>query len=493
MAPRPLVHGGSLLQFGDAVVTRVAAIGQQIAHHVDVWREALKAERAAPKRDPVGAAELAFLPAALEIAETPVSPFARATALVIAAFCVVAVLWASLGRLDIQATAPGKVIPSERVKLIQPLETAIVRRVLVREGEAVAAGQVLVELETTGARADVDRLQADLDAARAEIARLEAALASDPLKAYAPPPELPAALQDQHRALLLSQWREHRARLASLRSELDRKQAELKTLDSEVRRLNEVAVKIRDETARRREAAAGGFGSEIARLTAEKELAENLGQEQVQRARMVETRAAIEALKGQSAQAREEFLRDNGQKLAEARARAASVEQELFKAWERQRVQSLTAPVAGTVQQIKVHTVGGVVQPAQELMVVVPAGATLEIEAKLPNKDIAFVEAGQEAEIKVDALPFTKYGTIAGRVETLSLDAVRDEDSQAKEFMFPIRLSLSQTFIAIENGKRIPLTPGMTVVAEVKTGTRRPIEYILAPLQKYGAETARER
>ncbi|MFN3076672.1 MAG: HlyD family efflux transporter periplasmic adaptor subunit, partial [Alphaproteobacteria bacterium] len=124
---------------------------------------------------------------------------------------------------------------------------------------------------------------------------------------------------------------------------------------------------------------------------------------------------------------------------------------------------------------------------------VVPAGSTLEVEAKLPNKDIAFVEVGQEAAIKVDALPFTKYGTLPARVQTVSLDAIKDEDSPTRDFVFPIRLGLGEAFVTVEKGKRIPLSAGMTVVAEVKTGTRRPIEYILAPLQKYGDETARER
>jgi hemolysin D len=142
------------------------------------------------------------------------------------------------------------------------------------------------------------------------------------------------------------------------------------------------------------------------------------------------------------------------------------------RATERQKVQTLVAPVASIVQQIEVHTMGGVVPPAQKLMTLVPKGAVLEVEAKLPNKDIGFVAEGQAAGIKVDAFPFTRYGTLSARVETVSLDAVRNEKEQDKECTFPIRLSLPQAAITIENGKRIPLTPGMTVAAEIKTGTR---------------------
>lgn len=179
--------------------------------------------------------------------------------------------------------------------------------------------------------------------------------------------------------------------------------------------------------------------------------------------------------------------------MSETRAKAASLEQDLFKATDRAQVQTLRAPVDGTVQQIKVHTVGGVVTPAQELMTVVPAQALLQVEAKLPNKDIGFVDAGQIAEIKVDAFPFTRYGTIDGTVATVSLDAIKDEDSPAKEFVFPIRVALAADSILVENGKRVPLTPGMTVLAEVKTGKRTLIEYVLAPLKRYRAESGRER
>ncbi len=483
----------SLAAKADALAVGAGAFKEGIAHHIDVWKEALKADKAKPRQAPLARAELAFLPAALEVSETPASPAARVTALTIAAFFTVAVAWASIGDLDIVATAPGKIIPSQRVKLIQPLETSIVRAVHVTEGQAVKAGDVLVELEAAGTRTDVDRLMADLDATRADIARLEALQRPDPPAAFAPPPELPAAVVELQRSLLATQWREHQATLAKLDSDLAQRQAELKTTGSEIARLTEVAVKIADETRRRQELADKGYGSQIARLTAEKELAENQGQQAVQRARLVETRAAVAALRSQQDQAREEFRRDAAAKLAEARAKEAGSEQELIKAMDRERVQSLTAPVDGTVQQIKVHTVGGVVQPAQELMVVVPGGAVLEIEARLPNKDIAFVEPGQQAEIKVDAFPFTRYGTLKGRVETVSLDAIQDEDSQSKDYVFPLRVSLEEAAITVENGKRIPLTPGMTVVAEVKTGTRKPIEYVLAPLKKYGAETGRER
>ncbi|SIT12393.1 HlyD family type I secretion periplasmic adaptor subunit [Insolitispirillum peregrinum] len=477
----------------DTALMRVAVLKEGISHHIDIWREAVKADRLRPRQSPIGHAELAFLPAALEVSETPASPLARATAITIAAFVVMTIAWACIGDLDIVATAPGKVVPSERVKTIQPLETSIVRAVNVIEGQEVKAGDLLVALEVTGGSADVARLKAELNNARMDSARLTALLSEHPERSFVPPVGVPEDLITVQKALLSSQFKEQQARLEALEAELSKRKAELKTIETDLSRLSAVAVKIKDETERRQELASKGYGSQIDRARSEKELAENQGQQQVNRARLAETKAAMESTRGQLAQAREEFRRDITTKLAETRTKVMTSEQELAKASERQQVQNLRAPVDGVVQQIETHTIGGVVTPAQKLMVVVPRNAVMEVEAKLPNKDIGFVEVGQIAEVKVDSFPFTKYGTLTGRVELVSLDAVKDEESQTKDYSFPIRVSIADPFIRLENGKRVPLSPGMTVVAEVKTGTRKPIEYVLAPLQKYGAESGRER
>lgn len=483
----------AVLLWFESFFIKTAAIGIRLKEHADIWREALAADRARPKRSAMTQAELSFLPAALEVSESPANPAARIIAATLGGAFLFAIIWASVGEIDIVASAPGKIIPSERVKSIQPLETAIIRAIAVKDGQEVKEGETLVVLEITGAGADVARLQAENLTAKADVARLTALLQPEPLKSLRLPAELSPALSEMHRSLLSSALAEHKAKLAGLGAELAKRQAELITNRTDLRRLSQVEGKIADETARRQELATKGYGSQIDRLRVEKELAENQGQQQVLRAKTTEAEAAILALKSQFHQAEEEFRRDTTTKLSEASTKAATTQQDLAKAAERQKVQTLTAPVAGIVQQIEVHTVGGVVTPAQKLMTLVPKGAVLEVEAKLPNKDIGFVEEGQAAEIKVDAFPFTRYGTLPAKVETVSLDAVKDEKEQDKEYTFPIRLSLPQAAITIENGKRIPLTPGMTVSAEIKTGTRKPIEYILAPLKKYGAESGRER
>ncbi len=149
----------------------------------------------------------------------------------------------------------------------------------------------------------------------------------------------------------------------------------------------------------------------------------------------------------------------------------------------------MIAPVSGKIQQLAIHTVGGVVTPAQELLSIVPADSGLEIEVKVLNKDIGFVHEKQDVEIKVDSFPFTKYGTIEGDVLSLSRDSIEDEQ---QGLVYPARISMSKT--EIQSGdKMVDLTPGMSVTVEIKTGKRKLIEYLLAPLQEYQDESLRER
>ncbi|MEZ5588524.1 MAG: HlyD family type I secretion periplasmic adaptor subunit [Sedimenticolaceae bacterium] len=175
--------------------------------------------------------------------------------------------------------------------------------------------------------------------------------------------------------------------------------------------------------------------------------------------------------------------------LDEAQHRQSTIRQERIKAETRITAQTITAPVKGVVQQLAVHSVGAIVTPAQQLMVIVPARGTMEVEAVLENKDIGFVEVGQQAEVKIDTFPFTKYGTIAGEVVGLSSDAVADD---RMGLVYKMRVAMKRSSVEV-NGKHVDLQPGMAVAVEAKTGTRRIMEFFLSPLLRYAKESARER
>ena len=452
------------------------------------WAEQRQAEKSGSRRENARANELAFLPAALEVTETPAAPLGRAIMLAICLFFAIAIAWASIGEMDIIATAQGKIIPSERVKVIQPLESGIVRAIHVRDGQGVAAGDVLVELDPTGSEADRARLAEELVTAEIEAARLSALLTKAPVTAFSPPDGAPAALVQLHRAYLESELSQHQAERAALEGEIQRRRAELSTIAAGVHRLEKKLSKVRERVEGRRKLYAKGLVPKLTFAEEEEQLFDAEGQLDVEKKRLFETRASLTSARAQRAQMEAEWRRSIHERRADASNRAQAARQELIKASERNRQQTLTAPVAGTVQQLDVHTIGGVVTPAQPLMQIVPAGAELEVEALVLNKDIGFVHKGQEAELKVESFPFTKYGTIAGNVRHVYADAVENEQTG---LAYPARIAMAKTTMLVKD-RQVNLTPGMAITVEIKTGKRKIIDYILAPLQEYQDESLRE-
>jgi hemolysin D len=455
--------------------------------------------------------ELAFLPAALEIAETPASPVGRAVgATIIVIFCV-ALTWATFGKVDIVATATGKIIPSGRTKLIQPLETGVVRAINVHEGQLVRAGERLIELDPTMTAAEQGHVKADLIASRLDVARLQAMLSDgDPLANFHPPAGATAAQIEMHRQFLISQNSEQRAKLAELDRQTSQKDAERATVEASIAKLEATIPPLQERVDVRKTLFDKQLGTKLNYLSEYQDL---IGQQQdllIQRSKLKEAEAALAALKETRDRTAAEFRRTLYDELAKAEQKAAGVAQDEIKADRRTMLQDLVAPVDGVVQQLAVHTIGGVVTPAQVLAVVVPQDSHLEIEAMLANDDVGFVHAGQDAEIKVHTFNYTRYGVLHGKVLSVSPDTIardgRDvaeprnrtqgatEDSQQSrdDLVYAARVSLDEN--QLKAGDRIvDLGPGMAVTVEMKTGSRRIISYLLSPLARYEHEAFRER
>ena len=221
---------------------------------------------------------------------------------------------------------------------------------------------------------------------------------------------------------------------------------------------------------------------------------------------MQESAAAVAAITEARAQTAAEFRRTLFSELVEAERKASGLSEDLIKATQRTQLQALTAPVDGAVQQLSVHTIGGVVTPAQALLVVVPSDSHLEVEAMLSNRDIGFVHPGQDVQVKVDTFPFTRYGLIHGRVVSVSQDAIaRDKpvekapglesnssEPKGQELVYSARITLDSTQMQVEENL-VNLSAGMAITAEIKTGSRAVITYLLSPLTRYKQESLRER
>jgi hemolysin D len=408
--------------------------------------------------------ESEFLPAALSIQEKPVSKASRLLARVLVFLIIVLVTWATFGKIDIVVNASGKIIPSDRIKSIASVDTASVRTIYVTEGQKVKAGQVLVELDSAVFDTDSRKYAIDEDIARLQMARAEQIIRYVDTRKE---PRLPAiegfsaeriATEQNH---LTSEYREFMAKLRRAESEVARYRDGL-TLAAQKAKDYKELLKTGDVAQHQY------VEKEEARLDMDGRLrdAEN------QRSMVIaETkRVAYDTLK-------------------DARRQANEAGHESKKAGEHSRLLKLIAPVDGTVQGLKVLTVGGVVPAAQELMTVVPDSGPIEADVSIESKDIGFVYLKQDAAVKIDAFEYTKYGLISGKVVRIARDAVQDEK---RGLLYNAKVELAQNSMVV-NGKTIILTPGMGVQVEIKTGSRRVIQYLLTPLLQHKRESLSER
>lgn len=471
----------SSLQAAADLIRRYGAVFRQ------AWRERERLDGQPRLRH-----ETQFLPAALALEETPVSPAPRLAMWLLMTFALIALGWSIFGKLEVVATAQGKIVPSDRSKVIQPIETATVTAIHVADGQSVNAGDLLIELDATSAVADTARIANDLAAARLQAARARALLAGI-AAGKAPIIDAPAQIDPRRIAreqvLLDGQYAELQAKIARIDAEIGRREAELRSTQEIVRKL-ELTVPIARQRAQDfKELAEKNFVSQHGYLDREQARIEQEADLATQRGRLKEIAAGLNESASQKMALLAEFRRLTLDSLNDAEQKGASNEQELVKAETRGKLMKLAAPVEGTVQQLAVHTIGGVVTPAQQLMVIVPRDNPLEVEAFLQNKDIGFVNPGQEAEVKIETFPYTKFGTVRGWIEHVSDDAINDEK---RGLIYSTRVRLERVAMQV-SGKSLNLTPGMAVTVEIKTDRRRVIEYFLSPLLQYANESLRER
>lgn len=435
--------------------------------------------------------EVEFLPAALSLQESPPHPLPRRLAWLLSVLFLSAVAWTCIGRVDIVAVAPGRIVVSDRTKVIQPLEASVVRQVLVKDGDHVQAGQVLVELDPTLAAADRSSVREQYLAALSDEMRSGALLKALDVGT----PALPALVDKGLSASMLRQqlqaeWHDVLSQRSKLQAEIARKQAELSTALALVGKLEATVPLSRQREADFQTLVGQGFISGHATQDRTRERIELERDLATQRAKLVEAQAGV----AESRQALAAYLAETRRALHERQfassTKRAQLQAEGVKAEQRERLTQLKAPVSGMVQQLAVHSVGGVVTSAQPLMMIVPDTEEVSALVQVANLDIGFVNPGQAAEIKLETFPYTRYGTVPARVTVLSGDAVTDEKTGVSTYS--ATLVLDRRHMQID-GKAVAISPGMNVTAEIKTGQRRIVEFLLSPIVKAGKESLRER
>ena len=491
-----------------------------------------------------------FLPAALEILETPPPPLPIALMATISACALAALVWSYFGRLDVHATAPGKIETVGYAKVIEPLDPGRIAAIHVERGQSVKAGDLLLELDPAEAKADALSGQDALNASMAEIARRRYAInavraaqtdgqgARDRLDARsneeAPAPDsgsvedlagqaemkiawdagLPEQFQLREELVLRADLGQLSDALKALDRQMAEKLATQKRLNMSIAFQNKLMETLNQRVSTRQQAIDLNVGTKIDLYNAKEELEKDQSALASDQGQLIETDAAIRSVRSEKAKTVSQFIADNENKLADAARKADEARQALAKANARLARTRLYAPTDGVVQQLAVTTVGQVVTTGQQLIVLTPIGGKLQVEALVANLDIGFVKPGQDAVIKVDAFPFTRFGALHGKVVNIASAAIAEQDAkralanatatanvspqaptapgQPESFVFPVTVSLDETAMKIDNAT-IPLTPGMTATVEIRTDSRRVIDYLLSPLAKLGSEALRER
>jgi hemolysin D len=471
-----------------------------------------------------GGDERAFLPAALEIIETPASPAGRAIGFVIVVAALTAIAWASLSKIDIITNAPGRVVPLGRSKIIQPFQAGIVQAIFVNDGDHVDAGQALITLDPTDAKADAARLSDDLievELDRSRLQGLQAVLATGgtPVLTDVPqgasPTEIAAAASQMQ-----EQYLEEVGKIADLDQQIAEKQSEVKQAAATITKIETDRPYLQQVAAMRTTLFNEQVGSKLDWLNAEQQLADTGPNIALAEAQKTSAQANVASLEQARAETQAEYAKGILNDLEQADQKISETDQDLVKANQQVGLTTLRAPISGYVQQLTIHTIGGVVTPAQALLTIVPENQQLMVEASVKNDDIGFVRVGQEAQVKIGAFDFTRFGAIKGKVVSISRDVVDQAPNQAPENdgysygadqpgesqnsnqngaslsppepEYVAHIALSQTSIETDEGLS-RLQPGMAVTADIMTGRRTIMSYLLSPFAHQIDEAGRER
>jgi membrane fusion protein, hemolysin D len=477
-----------------------------------------KTSAPAPKAPPLKivprltAEEREFLPATIELIETPMSPTLRFTAWALCGLITAAVIWASLSHIDMVASADGKVVPLGQVKVVQPLETAMIRAIHVDEGDHVTSGQLLVDLDPTEARADLDallynRTQAALDA---EVARV--LLSRDPGEPFHGPDGADPELVEQSHSQAQREIEKQLAAIAGFEADIAQKEAELYTNDVQIERAQLTLPLLQEKNDTAKGLYDKQYGTRPPVLDSEQALVEKRAELKAAQQNVYQLQAERRSIQAKLAEARAGYMADATDRRTKALQKIAQFNQDITKARQKESYRRLVAPVDGTVQGLKIHTSGAVVTTADTLMTIVPDGTGIEVDCLVLNKDIGFVSEGQDVEVKLEAFPFTRYGLVQGRVRRLGRDAATNPNAappgslaaiaQAPqqgssspppaELAYPAKVTLLRDWILVD-GRHEQIRAGMRVSAEIKTGDRRVIEYLLSPVMQAVKEAGRER
>jgi len=444
---------------------------------------------------------LDFAPGLLSIQESPPARLPRAVMYTVGVLFVILLVWSIFGKLDIIASAEGRLVPETYIKIVQPADAGIVQEILVKEGEQVKQGQVLMRMDTQLAKADAKTIGNDLALRSLQLRRIDAELAGTGFVKKRNDPENIFAQVE-------AQYRDHRL---SYTDALEQAQQALSKTQHEYDSAREVLSKLEQTTPILKQQADSytalgkdGYVPQMTVLDKQRDYLEKAQDLRAQQSTVAGLEAAVNQSKKQIAQITSKYRSDLQNERVEAGGQHRKLEQDWLKQEHKTDLLELKAPQAGIVKDIATHTVGTVVSPGTVVLSIVPENELLVAEIMIKNDDVGFVYPHQKVKVKLAAYPFAEYGMLDGEVTRIQADSDSDTQSQTRDqsqskdkqqsspSVYKAIVSLSSQILESQ-GKQLKLMPGMQVVAEINQGERTVLKYLLSPVKKTLDESGRER
>lgn len=441
---------------------------------------------------------LDFAPAMLTIQERPPSPMPRAVLWTLLVLLSILLLWSLIGKLDIVATAQGKLVPQTYVKIVQPADAGIVREILVKEGDRVHADQVLLRLDTTVSEADTTIVAGEVELRSLQLRRIDAEIFGRKLVRL---PTDSDALFRQVEAQAEARRRAYRDTLRMEEAVLEQAKEELEGAQAQLVKLEKLLPIFREEEESLSRLASQGLLPKFQSAEKQRERIETEQNLFSQRRTVASLQSRIAESSGRIARVTSDYRQQLLTERVEQQSMLQKAQQELAKQQYRGRLSELRAPQDGVIKDVATYTVGAVVNAGTVLMSLVPVDEALIAEVMVRNEDVGFVREGQHVKVKFAAYPFQDYGMIDGTVRRISADASEpvpqgnQDDSEGSDTpISPYKALVELQEQRLRNrGIDLTLAPGMQVVAEIRKGQRTVMQYLLSPVEKTVSEAARER
>jgi hemolysin D len=434
-----------------------------------------------------------FRPDLLTIQNSPPSAWPRGLLLAVTGLLGLLILWAIFAKLDVVATAQGRLVPMSFTKVVQPAEAGVVLDILVKDGDAVKAGQTLLRLDARLAQSELTGLGKDVSIKKLTLRRVEAELADRPFSAQANDlVEISAQVEAQFRARRQS----YTDALAQETEALNKAKADLASADQVLSKLKQTVPLYRQSAEAYDKLLKEGFVGEVAANEKKREFVEREQDFKAQESNVQSLKAVIAGSEKKLISVRSNYRSQLENERIETLTQLNKSSQELDKSTIRSGLLEIKAPNDGVVKDLAVTTKGAVVQAGSLLLNIVPREEPVQAEVLLSNEDVGFIGVGQKAHIKVAAYPFQKYGLLEGKVLLVAADSSDPKQQQATQqpqLTYRALVSLQTQALVAPNGEKLALSPGMLISAEIHQGQRTVLEYLLSPVQKVGAEAARER